>query len=406
MTNINLKDAFGETPESIKACVRRSLHEEQRREPIMKRKLSVSLIAAVLALALMGCAALAAAQMGFIESLFAHENPENGELEVDQSITEAVQAMDVVYEGDSVRCTLNEVLWDEVGNSYVLNWTMEPLADGDNLYVICDGVRFGGERAHERNCLYYTEYFLKEAVNGMVLGELPGNASPELEMSFTILRPTTELVKAVKSDAETPAEYQSRVKALLEEGNLVVESDGYLRTQHDLETSDSDSDTAYSDHLLSTGVLELADRFTLKADLSVARLNSTVRTIEGPTEFVFDTCELRVTECTVTPTSAYLEIQYITNEQPTDGGKGMGTMLDLYTEVPGVETWCGNADGTIYDPVQLEDGRWMTLFTCEAIGLKVFPDELIITPVTYTEEDNHFIPTAHTDCAATLKLTK
>jgi len=401
MTNINLKDAFGETPESIKACVRRSLQEEQRREPIMKRKLSVSLIAAVLALALMGCAALAAAQMGFIESLFAHENPETGELEVDQSITEAVQAMDIVYEGDSVRCTLDEVLWDEVGNSYVLNWTMEPLTDGDNLYVICDGVRFGGERAAERNYLYYTEYFLKEAVNGMVLGELPDNASPELEMSFTILRPTTELVKAVKSDAETPAEYQSRVKALLEEGNLVVESDGYLRTQHDLETSDSDSDTAYSDHLLSTGVLELADRFTLKADLSVARLNSTVRTIEGPTEFVFDTCELRVTECTVTPTTAYLEVEYITNEQPVDFPRS-----ELMLEVPGMTDWCGNVDETISGSVQLKDGRWVTLHTLSAKPPHGFPEELIITPVTYTEEDNHFIPTAHTDCAATLKLTK
>ena len=37
----DLKYAFGSTPESVKQCVLRSLHEEQRREKVMKRKMTL-----------------------------------------------------------------------------------------------------------------------------------------------------------------------------------------------------------------------------------------------------------------------------------------------------------------------------------------------------------------------------
>ena len=50
----DLKYAFGSTPESVKECVLRSLHEEPRREKAMKRKMTLSL-AIALALVLVLC---------------------------------------------------------------------------------------------------------------------------------------------------------------------------------------------------------------------------------------------------------------------------------------------------------------------------------------------------------------
>ena len=103
----------------------------------------------------------------------------------------------------------------------------------------------------------------------------------------------------------------------------------------------------------------------------------------------------------VTPFTAKLEIEYITASEPSNGGRGMGPMLNLQVEVPGTEIWSLNQGGIIEDPVQLEDGRWSTLFTTDALALQVFPEEFKIT-VGYYNDDLSFIP--YND-VITLKLT-
>ena len=78
MTPYDLKDAFGETPQRVKDCVARSLRTEERSEPIMKKKLSLSLIAAALAALLLAGAALAAVQRGLLADWLGVYNEETG----------------------------------------------------------------------------------------------------------------------------------------------------------------------------------------------------------------------------------------------------------------------------------------------------------------------------------------
>lgn len=81
-------------------------------------------------------------------------------------------------------------------------------------------------------------------------------------------------------------------------------------------------------------------------------------------------------------------MEYITPEAPKDGGKGVGWLWDVQFDVPGVESFTGNAGGYIHDPVLLEDGRYMSLYEYEALQLYTQPDILRLTLVTYDENLN------------------
>ena len=144
---------------------------------------------------------------------------------------------------------------------------------------------------------------------------------------------------------------------------------------------------SYSDALLQTGLMEIADRFTLKVDISAMDV-SEIRTYTGPESFVFDGYEIRIHSCLVTPFTAKLEIEYITDNEPGNGSKGMGTLLSLKVNVPNTAVWSLNQGGVIEDPVQLADGRWSTMFTMDAMALQVFPEEFQITVGFYDDDFN------------------
>ena len=91
MTPNDLKYAFGETPQRVKNCVARSLRAQERSRTIMKKKLSISLIAAALAALLLIGAALAVSQTGLLASWLGVYNAKTGEIDPDGSLAGAIQ---------------------------------------------------------------------------------------------------------------------------------------------------------------------------------------------------------------------------------------------------------------------------------------------------------------------------
>ena len=359
-------------------------------EELVKKKLSVSAILVIALIAVSITAALAVG-LGLVSNIGQIYNlNDNSER---QQLLKNIQQLNDNYEGNAVRFVLTEALYDSAAGSYGLGWTLEPLKDGDRLYVVLDGITIGGERTHTRNEINVTDYLLEKKTDGTVIGELPENGSGECEVTFSILRPIGEIVKVHTPEDEEIKETEKRYSDMLANGQLPMEGDGLIY-------SETDGEQSYSDSLLQTGLMEIADRFTIKADISKIAV-SEIRTYTGQETFAYDGYEIRIHNCVVTPFTAKLDIEYITDSEPDNGGKGMGPMLNLQVEVPGTEVWSLNQSGIIEDPVQLADGRWSTLFTTDAQALQVFPEEFKIT-VGFYNEDLDFV--AYDD-VITLKLT-
>jgi len=396
MSGINLKDAFGQTPESVKACVQRSLLEGERKEPVMKRKMKLSLAVALAAVMLLAGAALAVSQLGGLGAIYGADNrPER------QALLKDIQHLEESYEGNAVRCTMTEALYDPAGNAFALGWTMEPLAQDDQLYVVCDRLTIGGEGPWTRSMNNMSEYLLDGKTGCSVVGELPEScADTQCEITFSVFRPLVEIVRVYDDDSLGIEEEEARYAALLAEGKLPMTGD-YNICVHPI--IDFRADMSYSDELAASGLMELTDHFTLRMDIGGVSVRE-IRTCEGQKEFAFDGYEIRILSCEVTPTAAQIDIEYITDEEPGSSvhGEEWDPMLVVRIDVPGLEFWSPNMSVTIEDPVRLEDGRWSTIFRENASSLQVFPEELVITAGYYDEDFNCII---HTEDAITIKLT-
>ena len=359
-------------------------------EPV-KKKLSVSAILVIVLVAVSITAALAVGWVSHIGEMYnMNDNTER------QELLKNIQQLNDGYEGNAVRCVLTEALYDSAAGTYGLGWSLEPLKGGDKLYVVLDGITIGGERTHTRNEMNVTEYLLDKKTDSTVIGELPENGSGECEIAISVLRPIGEIVKVDEFAGEEDEDIMKRYRDMLANGQLPMEGDGWIYCYN----GKTDGEQSYSDTLLQTGLMEIADRFTLKVDISKIDV-SEVRTYTGQESFAFDGYEIRIHNCLVTPFTAKFEIEYITDSQPGNGGKGRGPVLNLQVEVPGTEIWSLNQGSIIEDPVQLADGRWSTLFTVDALALQVFPEEFRIT-VGYDDEAHNFVAY---DNVITLKLT-
>ena len=368
----------------------RVLANAKGEEPV-KKKLSVSAILVIVLVAVSITAALAVGWVSKIGEMYnMNDNTER------QELLKNIQQLNGGYEGNAVRCVLTEALYDSAAGSYGLGWTLEPLKDDDSLYVVLDGITIGGERTHTRNEMNVTEYLLDKKTDSTVIGELPENGSGECEISISVLRPIGEIVEVDEFAGEEDEDIVKRYRDMLANGQLPMEGDGWIYCYN----GETDGEQSYSDTLLQTGLMEIADRFTLKVDISKIDA-SEVRTYTGQKSFVYEGYEIRIHNCLVTPFTAKFEVEYITDSQPGNGGKGMGPMLNLQIEVPGTEIWSLNQGSIIEDPVQLADGRWSTLFTVDALALQVFPEEFKIK-VGYDNDDHNFV--AYDD-VITLKMT-
>lgn len=348
------------------------------------RKVLVVVIAVIVCLTVSVTAVAAAANHGII-NLFS-----NGET-TNENISDSIQSVGTQYKGESVSFTVNEALYDSIGETFALDWTIENLNDSENLYVICNGAYFGDERAHQRTTSNYSDFILEaDTTECMMLGELPENDSSECRMDFVVLRGLAPF--AVVTDESSVENLQAEAARLRSEGFIPVNS-------IDIVCGTPNNGRSYAENLLASGEFELAESFSLNFTLEQNKLDETVRFYNGPTEFVFDDYEIIIRNAYCTATAVYVDVEYITPEAPKDGGKGFGPLWGLQFDLPGKESWTGNAGGSINDPVQLEDGRYMNLYKFEAISLYTQPEVLLMTLVTY---DDAFNATYHTEDAIEL----
>lgn len=351
-----------------------------------KKKLSRPLAAAVIAIAFIIAAGTVAFALGHsnITDLFTYTDKPN------DSITEAIQIMDSQYKGEFVKLSVNESLYDRLGGTCTLGWSVENLGENE-LYIICDGIVFGGEKAEDRTAINMGEYVLYggTAVNSATHGTLPANADNNCTMGFTVLRPLAPFMQVSKSDGTYEAELEQAAE-IREQGYIPLHTNGTVITE-------LDADISYAESLLATGQFELAERFSLNFEIETELLDESLRVYNGAKSFVFDDYEIRIRSAFTTATTAHIDVEYITPEKPLDGGKGIGPMWDIVFTTPEGTDWTGNAGGSFIDPVQLDDGRWSSVYEYEAIQLFEQPEVLCLTLATYEMDGERIVSTEHTE---------
>ena len=395
MTPSDLKDAFGATPQRVKDCVARSLHMEERSEPIMKRKLSLSLIAAALALLTLAGAALAASQGGLLAEWLGVYDEKTGKTEVDGTVAQAIQYLDQGYEGEALRCTVTEALYDPEGGTYSLAWRYEPLKEGDPLYVVCQGPLFDGEWTDSTMGRNDIECLLTGATDCAKTGHLPENGCTVATLSFNVYRVKGEIEhknvdsfgKPGMTEEEIQAAFDAWFKEITAEGRLNMEGDGVFTPIW----WDSSPDEPQEESLVRAGLLERVDQFSLDVDIGAVRLKS-LKVMTGPADFTFeDGSELRVTACAVTPTKATIAAEYITAEQPAPSDADNGLLIFASNPNEAQSYACNSSIG---DPVQTADGRWSMACHIEASPLRGAPDAIELRIGRFENGEEQIIGTA------------
>lgn len=358
----------------------RIINIERGENKVKKRLPRTYIVAIIVIVCLMVSGTVVAAAGAGIISLFS-----NGK-ETNENITDGIQSVDARYDGKAVNFIVNEAIYDDIGGTFALDWSIENINDRDDLYIICSGVYLGEERAHQRTTVNFSDFILETGTTEcMMLGELPENSVSECRMEFVVLRGLAPF--AVVADESSVESVQAESERLRSEGYIPVNS-------MDIVCGVPYSDMSEAERLVAMGEFEVVENVSLNLTLEQDMLDSTARVYNGPTEFVFDGYEIKIRKAVCTATSVRVDVEYITSEAPRDGGKGFGPMWGLEFDIPGVESWTGNSGGSIHDPVQLEDGRYLNLYEFEATTLYVQPEVLRMTLVTYGDS---FAPTYYTD---------
>lgn len=388
----NLKEAFGSTPESIKECVQRSLREDQRREPVMRRKMTLSLAVALAAILLIGCVGFAATQLEGIAGIFGYTDSETGETIVNEAVLKHIEALNETYAGKAVRFNLTEALVSSGNIS--LAWTLEPVNEGEQFYVLCNNT-VGGKYLDMAMLDTVTEFILDGveqcALSGRVSGE---NLLTELKFSIMKLNGEPTRISGWDDENETEDEFWARMEALIAEGKIPMAGDGVIEVR-------PSKDMTYAEELVAAGAAELVEEFTVTVDLNPVKAVDEHRLYEGVKSFSFDGFEIQIVECVVTPADTRIIFDYICDKQLTEVELDE-LLMGFVIGVPGVETWAmvGTADYEL--PVQLEDGRWKVTITGKVMQQVIYPEELILSLAEYDAEGN---PTPLTGEGILLKLT-
>ena len=392
MTEERLKDAFGRTPLSVQYRVKNALNGPKE-GTIMKKKVSVALIAALVTVALLGGVAIAKTDWGVME--FLGWQSCGRAADTGSQLAAKVQTVAQNYDGEAVRIDVTDAVYDSAGGVYALAWTLESKTPGTEYYIICDGITFDEEKSFARSMGNVSEFFLgDEAVKCGVCGEVPETGGKNVEMTFTILKALAEHVEIdCEWDAETEEDaqkaelaYQASLTKINAEGKIAVAGDGFIELGED----DWAEGESYAEALVHSGKFELAEHFTLSFPLRDDSMDDMKKVYTGKTDFKFDGYELHVRKAEITP---LWEICFAIDDKTAADG----FPYDSY--------WGGQGSGNWGDeiPVQLDDGRWLSTYNYEMFELHVWPDEIKMFLVTYSDGDT-LEPTYHLDDVVTLKF--
>lgn len=364
----------------------------------MKRKRTAALAVALAAVLALGCAGFAASQLDGIAGIFGYTNPETGEVVVNEAAIAEITALSEVYEGKTVRFTLNEGLYTPLTGQVAMSWTLETLDPDAEYYILCNE-KVGGSWLEAGSLRYVSEYFLKGTKNCARSGMLTGDGL-EAELKFSVMKLNGEVVRyshvedrslTSEERKQTRNEY---LKGCYAEGKLPMAGDGMIETVYI-------PDASYAEELVATGLVELAEEFTVSFDLGAVSPIEAYRTYEGEKKFVFDGFEIHFREVVVTPTGSRIVYDFISDREITQE-EWDAMMCAPNAEVDGVETWTKSAGAMATDLRRTEDGRWTATVTYETYTQTVYPEELIFSITRYDENGE---PIPMTGEGIRLKLT-
>ena len=352
MKELNWKNAFGSTPMSVKACVRRSLREGERRKPmfsslVLRPAVLLSALLLVLGSLFVGRARLARNGGPYTDT----KRP------VKTTLSSALSA----FESETLRLDVRSCRYDPENGAYILNWDMKPRAEGDRLFVVCRVCQSGEE--------FYAERLLLRGATACVLSCVPQEETEAIPLEFTVFRvkgeilPENTLTGEPTGDWRDEARLEERVRAATAEGKLVITS---FDSWGDLLVPDYDHGKTYEENLIEMPGLSLAEAFSLSVNLREIAKSSRAE-MERVISFEVEGGLLRVTGCWVDTTLARVTAELITPEKP-------GTLPVL--EAGG--TWFKTGFSRSGDPERLDDGSCRTPLTWEATGIHWIPESLTI----------------------------
>ena len=352
----------------------------------MRRKMTLSLAVALAAILLIGCAGFAATQLEGIAGIFSYTNSETGETIVNEAVLKYIGTLNETYDGKAVRFNLTEALVSSGNIS--LAWTLEPVNEGEQFYVLCN-FTVGGEYMGMTMLDSVTEFILDGAEPCALSGSVSGD-NLLTELKFSIMKLNGEW----DEENETEAEFWARTEAMIAEGKIPMAGDGVIEVR-------SSRDMTYAEALVAAGAAELVEEFTVTVDLSPVKAADEHRVYEGAKSFVFDGFEIQIVECVVTPADTRIIFDYICEKQLTEVELD-DLLMGVGIGIPGVETWAMAGTAYYETPVQMEDGRWKVTVNGEVIQQVVYPEELVLSLAEYDAEGN---PIPLTGEGILLKLT-
>ncbi len=397
----HLKDAFGSTPESIGECVRRSLHQEQKSPKSLPRRMTVSLAFVVAMVTLLGCAAWAAGYADSLFQLFRH--PEN-ETMVNESAIAHIQSLYDRYEGKYVRF---EVLSGVVNQSnYGISWKMEQLTEGKNLYITIREMHFGDVMADNRHNHGMNDgFFLNGMTESVSAGFIPLSAdTTQLTLTFCVFEIKDEILVEGKwwIDGSLTEEEQNTQRAEMNELLRALWDNGQIPVEHGvIEFSDQWKwDMTRDEVLLSTGLAELVEQFTVQANLTALNPLTESRIYSEVNRFSFSGGELSVKECTLTPLGLQMECE-ILSDKPVSMEDG--TLYSVMVQAQGTSEWCRSQNAVLRLSVPTEGGNYLTEVSICADLPYLYPEELTLVCVSYDEK---YAPLGFTEEIAVLALSE
>lgn len=315
MNEHDLKRAFGTTPPGVEACIRRSLSKE-REATAMKRKHTVTLIAAALIAALLCGTALASVTGLSLRDMFT-QTSEDGATRVNEAAISHIRAVDCRYESENVRYAVNECLYNSKDEMLALSAIFTSKVPGNRYYILLEGMSIGGSDLEGASEYNFTEFFLgDESVNSRCSAFVRGSSGSDVSIRYAVLKLIGTIVSGEEAQAlrafdlnEDLQGYEARFAELAAEGFVYVEPDGVVACVT------GEPGLSYADQLVATGCFELTDRFTVTFEAEDSAEDSGTLSYTGPKVFELDGAKIEILSAEVGEIRATVALRAtLTNE--------------------------------------------------------------------------------------------
>lgn len=381
---MNLKDAYPDTPQRFHEFVGRTLAALPPRARRIPR--ARILAAALLALLLVGGAALAARQLGLIDMLYGARTPSDAALS-------SVVTPDASAQCDRGALALRQYMLD--GQRLHISYELSSTAAREQLAIVCTSAadQSGAELAYGAS-----DFDAARALGGgfdasaQVYASLYFDSAPDAPFTLTLraylLTPTSPMKAYQPSQAEAnglpePGDDRKVSGAIAVDAAGVSQLSnlsGFDEAYYRLIDAGADPLDAAAQALVELGMARDAEPLELSVEIDPAKLTGALASLPEPVEYDFDEYTLRALSIDFTPASAYLHFEVhpkrplaeltLTNDDPLYRGYEC-----RYPDGAPIECISGGGFSTMRD----EGGVYLD-YELRLTGISEIPDEVLLTP--------------------------